>query len=339
MWSQRLSPAGTQSTLSSPPASSTILNMPTGRASISTPGNTDNGSSTSWVEVYSGDPSKYDAQAWTPVYPQAPERSGDPKAAAELCGGRITVVTSGDAFGHEQVTARYSATGAVQLSFTRGGLDQKDFGGYAITTWHDGTYVPLDDLEYPVSAMDYPLDQSTEASQEAAKQRFHLGAPGDYRLEAGVRYPGGTTDVKLLPFHIDAGDDKPLTLALDPPADLPVAALVERELAAPTAASGLRADMRYVVAVYDSSEPSVRTRALLEPYRALNSVQYVDLDAAATDEHTKALLDYLQAKADDAKPVVVVIVGGKAKRLRPAPIGMRRTDRHTFSMCRRWPIR
>ncbi|SKV57591.1 Uncharacterised protein [Mycobacteroides abscessus subsp. abscessus] len=47
MWSQRGSPAGTHNTLSSPPPSSTILNMPTGRASTITPGKTDSGSSTS----------------------------------------------------------------------------------------------------------------------------------------------------------------------------------------------------------------------------------------------------------------------------------------------------
>jgi hypothetical protein len=276
----------------------------------------DNASGMSWVEVYSGDPGQYAAADWVPVYPQAPDYSGDPAAARALCGERLSVVTAGDAFGHEQVTARYSPTGAVRLSFTRGGLDQPDFAGYAITSWHDGTYVPLDDLEYPVSAMDYPLDQDSAHAKEAAARRFHLAAPGDYRLEAGVRYPGGITDVKLLPFHLEPGDDTPLTLALDPPAELPLTALVERTLGAPPAAAGLQPSGRYLLAVYDGSEPSVRTRALLEPYRAMNSVQYIDLDAAATDAHSQALLEYLQLKPDDAQPIVVLIVDGQTRLYR-----------------------
>src|SRR5699024_5422825 len=52
--SQRGSPAGTASTLSSPPASSSLLNMPMGRMSMSTPGNSGSGSSTS---TSSGSPS------------------------------------------------------------------------------------------------------------------------------------------------------------------------------------------------------------------------------------------------------------------------------------------
>jgi hypothetical protein len=271
----------------------------------------DDASGTSWVEVYSGDPHTYDAAAWTPVYPQAPDKSGDPSAAAALCGGGLSVVTAGDAFGHEQVTARYSATGAVDLVFTRGGIAQKGFEGYAITCWHDGTYVPLDDLEYPVSAMDYPLDQGTPAAQDAAAQRFHLAAPGSYRLEAGVRYPGGITDVKLQEFGLQPGDDKTLTLALDPPADLPQAALIERDLPPPPAGTGLQTSGRYVIAVLDASEPSVRTKALLKPYAAMDSVQYIELGYAPDDTNLKPMLDYLQVKPDDAKPVVVVIVDGK----------------------------
>ena len=50
MWSQRGSPAGTHSTLSSPPASSTILNIATGRASTIALGCTDSGSSTMRVQ-------------------------------------------------------------------------------------------------------------------------------------------------------------------------------------------------------------------------------------------------------------------------------------------------
>jgi hypothetical protein len=277
----------------------------------------DNASATSWVEVYSGDPRHIDPQAWTPVYPQAPERSGDVQGAQDLCGGQLSVVTAGDAFGHEQVTARYAPTGTVQLVFTRGGLEQHGVEGYAITTWRNGAFLPLDDLEYPVSAMDYPLDQATPAAQDAAAQRFHLAAPGDYRLEAGVRYPGGMTDVKLLPFHLNAGETKTLTLALDPPADLPQTALVERTLASPPpVATGLQPGGRYLLAVYDGSEPSQRTRGLLEKYRAFNSVQYVDLDASATDERSKALLDYLQLKPDDPRPVVAVIVDGATRLYR-----------------------
>ena len=54
MWSHRGSPAGTHSTLSSPPASSVIWNIATGLASTMQPGNTDSGSRTS---ASSGSPS------------------------------------------------------------------------------------------------------------------------------------------------------------------------------------------------------------------------------------------------------------------------------------------
>jgi hypothetical protein len=276
----------------------------------------DNASGTSWVEVYNGDPKTYQPEAWLPVYPQAPERSGDPAAAAELCGGRISIVTAGDAFGREQVTARYSLTGTVQLVFTRAGIEVKGVEGYAITCWNNGQYVALDDLEYPVSAMDYPLDAGTPHAQDAAAQRFHLGAPGDYRLEAGVRYPGGVTDVHLLPFHVEPDTEQTLTLALDPPADLPMTALVERALGTPPTETGLQPEGRYIIAVYDFSEPSLRARSLMEPFAALSSVQYIAVDSDGGDSRDEALRTFLGIKPDDPRPVVVVVVNGETRLYR-----------------------
>jgi hypothetical protein len=271
----------------------------------------ENASGTSWVEVYSGDPKKYDDTAWLPVYPQAPERSGDPAAATDLCGGGIGVVTAGDAFGREQVTARYAPTATVKLHFTRGGQPVGKFEGFAITTWRDGRFVPLDDLEYPVSAMDYPLDSRIQAG--AQDLVFHLGAPGEYRLEAGVRYPGGVVDVKLLPFRVEPDSEQDLSLALDAPLDLPLAALVERQLGPLPADPAFQPHGRYLFAVYDGTEPSVRTMALLERFKSMSSVLYVTLDETTTHERAQEVLEWLGVKPDDPRPVVALVVDGKTR--------------------------
>jgi hypothetical protein len=248
--------------------------------------------STSWVEVYSGDQQNYDATAWTPVYPRAPEESGDPSAAAGLSDGYTCVVTAGDGIGKEDVTWRYCHSGRFKLAFTRGGLVQKGFEHYLISIWHNGAYVRL----YP----DAYIDQSGE-----------LPAPGDYRLEATIHSTWDVTNIKLLPFHLEPGEDKLLTLALDSSTDLPLGALVERKLPPPTESSGLNSRGSYLIAVFDSGVQSLRIKALLKPYAALDSVQYIELGYAPDDTNLKPMLDYLQVKPDDAKPVVVVIVDGK----------------------------
>lgn len=271
----------------------------------------ENASGTSWVEVYAGDGRDYDPALWLPVYPQAPELSGDETAAMQLCGGQIAVVTAGDAFGREQVTARYGPTGSVELSFTRGGQPAADFTGFAITTWRDGRFVPLDDLEYPVSAMDYPLDSEVEGA--SAGQTFHLAAPGEYRLEAGVRYPGGVVDVKLLPFTVAPGASAELSLALDAAPGLPLAAFVDRQLGPLPADPAFPAQGRYLFAVYDESEPSIRTRELLERFKSMGSVRYVILDTTTAHERADEFLAWLQVKPEDARPVVALIVDGETR--------------------------
>ncbi|MDQ3024634.1 MAG: transglutaminase-like domain-containing protein, partial [bacterium] len=223
----------------------------------------ENRSGESWVEVYSGDPQQYDASAWTPVYPTAPEKTGDVSYATELCGGRITVITAGDAFSREQVTSRYAQLVRVTPAFKRDGTVDEEFTGYAISAWNDktGGYVPLDDLEYPSSDKDYPLD---EAEQASGPSTFLL-APGDYRLEWGVRYPGGLSHVGTHAFTLVAGGDATIIANIDPPADLPQTALVERGLGELSDSPRLMQRGRYVFLVGDGGEPSLRAADLLKP--------------------------------------------------------------------------
>lgn len=272
----------------------------------------ENRSGESWVEVYSGDPKHYDAQAWTPVYPTAPDKTGDVSYAAELCGGRICVITAGDAFGREQVTGRYTQTSAYTPTFWGDEGEDLDFSSYAITAWNDasGSFVPLDDLEYPASDKDYPLDETQAAPQE---KQFELGL-GEYRIEYGVRYPGGISHVRTKAFTLggDFTNIKVLYLVAAPD-DLPQAALVERDLGDFTDSPRLMHQGRYVFLIGDGGEPSLRELDLLKDLETRNSVYYQHWRmVGASDEDRAFVKDVLKVdEAKDKLPVVIVVVDGK----------------------------
>jgi len=264
----------------------------------------ENLSGESWVEVYDGGPGDYDPAAWLPVYPGAPERTGEAGHAADLCGGRIALVTAGDAFGREQVTGRYSDICAVRPRFSEGGEPQPDFEHYSITAWHEGTFVPLDDLGYPLGELDYPPD-ATEAEGDV----YYVGAPGDYRLQCGVRYPGAVVHVQTRDFEAAAGGDVLIEVALDAPADLPQAALIERTV-----------DWRWereegmppllLMVIYDDGEPSVRARALLAPFADDERVLFEE-DPYTSDcaDLTDWIREDLKVTDEDEKPAVILLDG------------------------------
>lgn len=272
----------------------------------------ENRSGESWVEVYTGDAAVYAPGAWTPVYPTAPEQSGNADYARELCGGRIAVVTAGDAFGQEQVTARYSDTAALQVRFERSGEELKDYEHWSVAAWFSGDWVPLDDLGYPVGDMDYPLGEAPEGESGTW---YYLGAPGEYRLTAGMRYPGGVAHVKTQEFTVQPGDKLKLELALDPPADLPAAAMVERQILSPLPekwqALGSGA---HLFIVTDSAEPSLRALELLKPYATRTDLSFTALAFDTADIEQQALLsEALLVAAEDVKPVVILTVDGTAR--------------------------
>ena len=263
----------------------------------------ENRSGKSWVEVYTGPAAKYDETAWTPAYPTDPAQTGYANYARELCGGRIAVVTAGDAFGMEQVTKRYSEVGTVVPKFTRGGEELKDYEHWSICAWDGGRYVPLDDLGYPVSAGDYPLGKPPVT--EEGRTAYILGAPGDYQLQAGTRYPGGVVHVVTRDFSLTPGQELPLELALDPPEDLPLAALVERTIGPDGPQEG-----EYLIAVVDDAEPSVRTLEMLKPL-AEQSWHYMVLRRDTQDPAEIKQLETLLIGKDDPLPVVIVLRDGK----------------------------
>jgi len=265
----------------------------------------ENRSAESWVEVYDGDPAVYDPSAWLPVYPTAPDRSGDSAYATELCGGRICVVTAGDAFGREQVTARYSEVCGVMPRFTELGAAQPEFEHFTICAWADGYYKPLDDLGYPLGELDYP-----EGGEEGEPAVYYIGAPGDYRFECGVRYPGAVVDVQTRDFSATPGAVVELDFSLDAPAVLPSAALVERHLDWVWEKEEDMPD-HLLVLVYDENEPSIRARELLERYRDDPRVAYED-DPFVSDcaDLTDWIRDDLKVKDTDQLPVVVLLKAG-----------------------------
>lgn len=257
------------------------------------------GSGTSWVEAYTGDPTAYDAQAWQPVYPTAPEHSGDSTYARELCGGHICVVTAGDPLGNEQVTLRYTPVCAVNPSFTRAGEPQDSFEHYGLTWWDGGTYVPLDSLSALLSPIGYP---------DAANGAYFLGAPGKYLLQCGVRYPGGVVHVQTAEVVAVPDGSVALTLALDPPADLPREALAERSITL-TPGPWVTADAEYQLyaVVLPEDEPSVRALELLAEYEADPRVEYRVLDSTTEDAALQEFIrDVLKVAEKDALPVVIL---------------------------------
>jgi hypothetical protein len=276
----------------------------------------ENRSGESWVEVYSGDPKQYDASKWTPVYPTAPDKTGDVAYATELCGGRICVVTAGDAFGREQVTSRYTTTGAVVPLFydndpvSGEGTEVKDFTGWAFTAWNDqtGSFVPLDDLEYPSSDKDYPLDGTADSTP-----KYYVLGPGQYRLECGVRYPGGISHVQVQEFGVTANQSMTMAAYLMPPTDLPQAALVEREIDEFVDSPRLMHQGRYVFLVGDGGEPSLRALNLLKPLESRSSVYFQHWRmVGATDEDRAFVKDVLKVdETKDTLPVAIVVVDGK----------------------------
>jgi hypothetical protein len=271
----------------------------------------------SWVEVYTGDPHTYDAAAWTPLYPNAPEHNGDATYATELCGGRLALVTAGDAFGQEQVTARYGQVCGVTVDFTRGGAPVPDYEHWSITATHKGQIVPLDDLGYPLGELDYPLDAGPDG-----RTVYYVGAPGEYQLQAGVRYPNGVVHLLTCDFTAQPDGLVELKLALDAPNDLPAAALAERQVTLPAPAPGTPraaadAPRAWLYVVYDGSEPSVRALGLLEPFKTDPRLGYEDsLYTTANATAVAFIHDVLLVKDEDLKPVVVLVIDGETKLYR-----------------------
>jgi hypothetical protein len=159
--------------------------------------------------------------------------------------------------------------------------------------------------------MDYPLDSSIEAAQQG--QRFMLAAPGDYRLEAGVRYPGGVVDVKLHSFRLEAGEQQSLVLPLDAAPGLPLEAFVQRRLGPLPDDPAFDPQGSYLFAVYDSSEPSIRTRELLTRFADLPGLSYVILDESTQHQRAQDVLEWMQLKPADPRPLVVLVVKGETR--------------------------
>jgi len=267
----------------------------------------ENLSGKSWVEVYTGDTVAYDASGWTPVYPTEPSRSGDASYALELCGNRIAVVTAGDAFGREQVTSAYSELCAVKPRFTQANEPLEGFEHWTICAWEGGYFKALDDLGYPHGDMDYPL--SADASEEG--EVYYVGAPGEYRLECGVRYPGGIVHYQHRDFTAEPGGEVVLTVALDAPADMPADALAERQVDWVWEGEAPVPD-RHLIVIYDDAEPSVRALELLEPYLGDPRVyaEFVPMNPDCIETHAW-IRENLKVKEDDPKPVVILVIDSR----------------------------
>jgi len=265
----------------------------------------ENRSGESWVEVH--DPHVgVPGTAWLPVYPQAPERTGEIEYARELCGGRLTVVTAGDAFGRVQVTSHYGATCAVVPSFTAAGAVQLEFEHWSICAWADGYYKALDDLGYPLGELDYPAD-----AMGGQEDVYYIGAPGEYRLECGVRYPGAVIHVKTMDFTAEPNGHVELAVNLDAPAQLPAAALVERRVDWAWGEDGPSEPGTYLIVIHDDAEPSVRALELLDKYKDDPRLSY-ECYTRQPDSADLAnwIGEALKVKPEDELPVVILVVDG-----------------------------
>lgn len=281
----------------------------------------ENLSDTSWVEVYNGNRAQYEEDAWFPVYPQEPQHSAETSYALKLCGGRIAVVTAGDAFGREQVTGRYCPLAGLQPSFKRDGHRVDDFEHWTVTAWHDGGYVPLDDLGYPTADADYPLTLGPGVTDRSG-DTYYLGAPGDYRLQAGVRYPGGTVHVVTRDFSVTPGSLSALELALDTPLELPDDALREKALAReiPAQFAWINEGVQLFF-IHDDAEPSIRTALLLQQFDRRDDMVFHSLEWQDRPEGWEQPADYqptlereaLNAKDGDARPIVILLIDGELK--------------------------
>ena len=97
-------------------------------------------------------------------------------------------------------------------------------------------------------------------------------APPLYRFECGVRYPGGYVDVRQQEFTLNPGDMQEISIDLDPPAELPREALVDRQVSLPEAGHPwLPPQGRFLFVVHDNQEPSVRTLAAFERFASMSS--------------------------------------------------------------------
>ena len=280
----------------------------------------ENMTGTSWVEVYNGERSVYDAEAWFPVYPQEPARSGETSYALQLCGGSIAVVTAGDAFGREQVTGRYCPLAGVRPEFSRDGHRVDDFESWTISAWHEGDYVPLDDLGYPTADADYPLTLGPGA-EDTSGDTYYLGAPGEYRLQAGVRYAGGTVHVVTQDFSVLPGSLTTLEQALDTPLNLPDEALREKSISTeiPAGFAWINEGVQLFF-IHDDEEPSIRTAQLVQEFdrRAdigFHSEKWEDRPEGweQPEDYEPQLRDALNVADADAKPVVILLVNGELR--------------------------
>jgi hypothetical protein len=279
----------------------------------------------SWVEVYTGFPDSSDsfsedADLWLPVYPENPQYTFDRSFANELNEDRITVITAGDAFGREQVTANYTSVGGASPTFERNGEKVENFEHFSINAWYDGHWVPVDDLQWYPEGTGAEADTSMLAgSEEVGDAQVYLLGAGDYRLVCGNRYPGGHVHVQTQDFSIAAGQITSLHVDMTPPADLPLTALVERKVNTSllpeehtTLATGIR-----VVLVSDDSEPSLRARNILVDTVSAHGIAIVEYPLSqlqtAEGEEKNPLAAALSVNNNDEMPIVILLVDGATK--------------------------
>jgi hypothetical protein len=125
-----------------------------------------------------------------------------------------------------------------------------------------------------------------------------------------VRYPGAVVDVQTRDFSATPGAAIELDFSLDAPAQLPAAALVERQVDWVWEKEEDMPDYLLIL-VYDDGEPSARARELLERYRDDPRMTYED-DAYVSDcaDLTDWIRDDLKIKDTDQLPVVVLLKAG-----------------------------
>jgi hypothetical protein len=150
-----------------------------------------------WTEVFIAAKGQ-----WLPLYPQAPQHFGDYSWwEPDSMKSNVSYAQANAAFEALDVTSAYTATGEIEIHFTRVGAPISGFDGFTINVFNQGAFIAIDELE--------------TVADSIGIYRCRLGE-GRYWIISGTRDATGSPFVCMQPVEISPDSTVRLTMDLTP---------------------------------------------------------------------------------------------------------------------------
>jgi hypothetical protein len=213
-----------------------------------------------WTEVFI-----IEKGQWLPLYPNAPECFGDfAWREPDSVQANVPYAEARSAFEALDVTLNYTATGELNIHFTRAGAPAAGFDGFTINVFNNGAFIAIDELEAVADA--------------AGTFHCRLG-DGQYWITAGTRDPSGSPWVNMQPVEVKSGLSTNLNINLTPKpyistrpataqaaADVPLFVINDAYSQVRSSREAIGKGPLLLVILRPNHEPSVRTKDLVQSW-------------------------------------------------------------------------